>query len=100
MQKADPGIIGVRFRSNGFVGADSGAHAAADAAVCRFGALTNTRKGAVFAAPFFLKDIKFRHPLAPVSQINCFLGADRGTSAAQGTPVLAVFDDPLQVKVG
>jgi hypothetical protein len=99
LQHADPGIIGVRFRSNGFVGADSGAHAAADTAVCRFCALANAGKSAVFAASFFLEDIKLRHPLAPVGQKNGFLGADSGTIAAKGTPVLTVLDNPLEIKV-
>ena len=97
MQQADPGVIGVRLRSDGFVGADRGAHAATYAAVSRFCALPDTCKGAVLAASFFLEDLKFRHPLPAVGEVNCLLGTDGCALPAQGTPVLTMLDNPLQV---
>ena len=99
LQQAYPGIVGIRLRRNGFIGADSGAHAAADAAVGRFGALPDTRKGAVFAAAFLFKDIKLGHPLPPVGQVDGLLGAHGSALAAQGAPVFTVLDNPLQVNV-
>ena len=99
LQQPYPGIIGIRCRRNCLIGADRGAHAAADAAVGRFGALPDTCEGAVFAAAFLFKDIKLGHPLPPVGQVNGLLGADGSALAAQGAPVFTVLDNPLQVNV-
>ncbi len=92
-------LVGIWHRYNGLVGADHGAHGAADTGVGHVLFLADTYKCTVFVAAFLLEDVKFRHPLSSIGEVDGLFGADCGTVAAEGTSVFAVLDYPGQVSV-
>jgi hypothetical protein len=89
----------VGHRRYRLIGADHGAHAAADAAMFHIGALAYPDKSAVVVAPFVGQHLQLRNTLPAVAQVEALLGTYRGALAAQGAPVLPVLDDPGAVEI-
>ena len=92
-------LIGIGNGLDSLVRADHGAHGATYAGVGHVLFLTNPHKGTVFVTPFLLEDVKFRHPLSSIGEVDGLFGANCGAVAAEGTSVFAVLDYPGQVSV-
>jgi len=98
--KANPVVIAVGLGADGLIGADHGAHTAADATMIDIGALADTGKGTAVVTTFFLQDVELWHALSAVGQIDGLGRADGSAAPAKGAAILAVFDDPGQIVIG
>jgi len=96
-----PLVIGIGFGLNGLIGADHGAHTAADASVLYFCFLPDSNKGTKLAGAFAAGgNIQTGHALPSIGKIDCLGGAHCGAPAAQGAAVFPVGNDPGQVYMG
>ena len=92
-------LVGVGDRYNGLVGTDHGTHGTPYTGVGHVRLLADTDKCTVFIASFLSKDVKLRHPLSSVGEVDGFLGTHSGAVATQGASIFAVLDYPGQVSI-
>ena len=92
-------LVGVGNGLDGLVWTNHGAHGTADTGIGHVLFLADTYKCTVFVAAFLLEDVKFRHPLSSIGEVDGLFGANCSAVAAEGTSIFAVLDYPGQVSV-